>query len=594
MIKCIASENVPFKLYTISAGMIWYIAGEKASIVVQLNDGDYITIDIDENMRRIDKDGCTRIKKIKIFHKDDIYIVENFKVSKMIVDTYIANLNTIKSNSGAILCGCFDGMTINHQRLLKVASCFSNVVVFVDQGDITTTKHHSTSKFMYDTTTRINCVKSFLIDRKCSSIVVPRTESMAKSIEKGYNILKTKGNVMYVCGYDQSLYVDSKIKNIPVKTFFVDRINYKPEQNRPTVPLILKHLDLIDICDYPEESALWFSSTLCRNRREITRSLDALGIDYVKSGYTKNPLFYKMNSIDRYLCAPLQKYSRIYIKDTIGTPVLVNANYISQISSSMSRQCVILPGRSARVSDDSFILEWGKISEVIDRTGNVVKLFAYDYSDRDTVSCHWLGKLYNQGWYNNDAIAVFLAFIAPRVSKTMCYVGMRWCGQKLSYEDAFNNMKTLTFITRSYGSVVSHMVSLCAIHAMVSIGYTLEEIDKLLKEIISIDFGNIVSPEKNITYFTHKKFIGSMDKTALIKLADFNKTLDGIIVIDSLRSAYKETDNGRITYDDIKTHYKYHKSISYLGDSDNPLDKETKMIVSSAIFDSIMRTNRTL
>ena len=633
MNKCSKCKHCTgFDIYCKSSGVYWYIKTltDRCEVCVTIcySDGCTDSIECDTHiihtnpdtnpdtnptngLSLINIDTCRRIKSISLTYNKIEYIINNFRVTCKECE------ESSGYKSGCVVCGCFDGLTLKHNRLLRYASSFDKVIVYVDEGSVHDTKHHSHGKFVNSLKERIEAVRICLIQHKNNLDLIsvrPRVKKMSESIHEASNKLIDDGckDIYYVCGSDQAEYIDRKLPdgmtcyNIERNPISIDVIKSHP------FPNILNTLDISILNGYPKSHTSWFSSSIIRKQRSIKRTLDVLGID-IKPCVTRKCKNQNCNPIHLTSYIPfvtvfaLKGYSNAWNVldvrcrvDQMEKPIRLNPSLLSLLSG--ERLLVCLPGRSSFPTQSSICQEFRIGMDVIKHCEHrgVAKFVTVNYNDRSTTSGVWLNNMYNDPnglYYNDDACQIALGLFGPMFSSTLCRIGNKFYGEKIDISLAQDNLSKITILSRSLGSAMTHMISSAMYIMMTSIGYTRKEIIGLLSSVISLDMGNIVNPYDKLCRFTHIKFQGDKDVSAKEKLlmyrAEFPMSSTcKICHVKSLIDPYVIKHDHIKNYDrlpDHKIQYKHHMSLSYIGDSSLINDVNTINTIRSYIIDSVNR-----
>ena len=498
---CLSCDDCPFNIYYCASGIYWYIQSKKEQFdctIILYSDTYTITNKntVTSKILPLNIENKVQISKIVIRTIDRSYTVENFCV--------VCNVHKKSKLIACIVCGCFDGLTLNHNRLIKYALRLGPTIFFVDIGDTTDTKHNSLNKFMNSTQERIDAVKicasHHSLDKKCNGhypMVWPRSQSMTKCINKAFKYFKKEGfkNIYYVCGSDQMEYIRTKLPE-GVIAFGIERVptgihNIK----KPIFNKLFRELDICCITNYPKSYTSWFSSSTVRRSRELKRNMDILGIDTNNNSDTSNP-FNKQTITSKYDEFVQSGFNEDIVDvrmriDVMGDPIKINCKMLSMLNE--SRIVICLPGRSSKLSLSSICGEFTIGSDAIRVSGQIVRFFTVDYNDRSTESNVWIDNMIvNDGtYYNDNACKIMIAMIAPRFSSSLFRSNKKFYGKRIAFDKAREQLSKLTILARSLGTAMSHMISSAAASAMQSIGYTDNEIEELLELTLNINYVNL-------------------------------------------------------------------------------------------------------
>ena len=617
MFVCPSEKNIPFIVGT-SQSVYWFIKSASDKILYDVRiyysiHGELYdqTVNINNEYYPINLKHNKKLVKIFIEFSNETYCVENYKVIKVMNISYVSPTQLFTHNPNfscaSIICGCFDGFTQNHNRLIKNALSIGPVMIFVEVAEKSELKQRSSSAFIYGTQERMDAVKAFSAEickdkfHHSYSIVLPRIDSMKNSIKKANEYFLQKGfnRINYVCGSDQLEYIYSKIP-ANIKVLGIERVpTGRIFAYNVIFPKIINELHLLNLCKYPKSSLSWFSSSNVRRERSLIRSLDALGIDTGHTPSNKNLLYSFSNklSLQQFVCRGLKLTPSVKLcmrTDQYGFPIKINSNFISMFNE--SKVIIILPGRSHTTKSTSMCAEFSLCEKVIENN-TIAKMFDVEYTDTNTKTDVWLQELYkNDKFFNSDALNIMLDTLGPRFSSELFFSNGKFYGKKLGLETAKYRLNKLTILSRSLGGVMSHMISNAANASMEMIGYDSDDIKTLLECVYSVDFGNVINPTHPLCKFTHIKFIGSQDAQAKDKMSSYkcDKLSQSCTVhhVKTLQNPYIDTKEKNVSYDDIsekESTYKFHKSIAYLGNSYNEEDVNTCDLIKKTVIDSIQR-----
>uniref|UniRef100_A0A6C0J5F6 Uncharacterized protein n=1 Tax=viral metagenome TaxID=1070528 RepID=A0A6C0J5F6_9ZZZZ len=184
----------------------------------------------------------------------------------------------------------------------------------------------------------------------------------------------------------------------------------------------------------------------------------------------------------------------------------------------------------------------------------MTRLLIVDYKNKTTTSETWLNSIYKskQLYFNSDSLNIMCEIMAPRFSDNLrfCSQSHRFIGSKIDLIEAKYRLNKFTIISRSMGSIISHMIFFAAYKAMMDIGYSVLETMDLLSCVVSLDFGFIINPEDRLTYFKHYKFMGSNDIKAQEKLIKYK--LSSVSLNATMINVQTLIEPVKITSDGIK------------------------------------------
>ena len=626
--KCTKCQHcLLFDIYYAHAGVYWYIQSLvnlfQIKITIHTTDGFLIKEihDLPKNKKiSLGIDEKKKISKLTMDMPDLSFVVQKFNMICTKCSESICNSN---QTTGSIVCGCFDGLTLKHNRLLKYAVSLGSTIIYVDPGSQFDTKHHSSFRFMNSLKERMEAVRLCIIGHcerfglklKHSISIRPRYKKMRDSIQEAQQEFFKRGfnKIYYVCGSDQMEFIIRKRK-LPlgppdITPFDIERNPVEIEKiTKNNFPSILNRLDLSILSDYPLlTSDSWFSSTILRKYKALMKRLDQLGIDRPNDKQPTdkcNPLWKssKTSTLYEFLHVGFHnKWNELDIRTRIGKldqPLKLAPKMMRLVSD--IRMVLCLPGRSSKLSKSSICREFQIGLETIQQTGKQIRFFTVDYDSRDIPSMTWLKHMYaekNGLYFNQDACRIMMNVIAPRFSESLCRIKGRFYGQKISIKMAREKLSKLTIFARSLGTAMSHMISGAMECAMLAIGFTKEEVRDLIQLVVSLDFGNIVNPEHHLCKFCHVKFQGHLDDSAQKKLNEFlplrhRSPICEVQQIRTLEEPFIETPNGLKTFKTIPKHkipHKNHMSLAYIGKSDLKEDQETTEFIKKKIQKVINR-----
>jgi len=552
-------------------------------------------------------------------HNDLSFVVQKFHLSctKCFKSNHKFN-QTVGSSIGSIVCGCFDGLTLKHNRLLKYAVSLGSTIIYVDPGSQFDSKHHSTFQFMNSMKERMEAVRLCVIghNNKLNHTISirPRYKKMRDSIQEAQLEFSGLGykKIYYVCGSDQMEFIHRKLPSlgpVVVTPFDIERNPIEIEKiTKNNFPSILNRLDLSILSDYPLlTSNSWFSSTILRKHNSLVKKLDQWGIDLPTTRQSNN----KFNPLWKSTETPTlfeflhvgfhNNWNTADIRIRIGQldqPIKLAPKMMRLVSDTQMILC--LPGRSSKLSKSSICREFQIGLDSIQKTGKLIRFFTVNYNLRDIPSMTWLKQMYaekNGLYFNQDACRIMMNVIAPKFSHSLCRIKGRFYGEKMPTKMAIEKLSKLTIMARSLGTAMSHMISSAMECAMLEIGFTKEEVRVLIQLVVSLDFGNIVNPEYHLCKFRHIKFQGHLDDSAQKKLNEFlpiqrRSSTCEVHTIRTLEKPFIQTAIGLKTFETIPEHkipHKNHMSLAYIGESNLKKDQETVEFIKKKIKETINR-----
>lgn len=622
--------NTKFNIYFTGSGTYWWISGKEndiAYITLFYKDGNqlkskFIKMTLNDIPQCISYEENLMIYKMMITHNKTNYFIKDYELT---LEKQMKKRT--KKHRLVITCGSFDGLHNNHQRLLKFCYSLGDCIIYYDKGDI----KHSGAKYMFTEEERGDAIKMYLfhrsskrklnVDKLC--MVKPRTKTnIINQLMEIYEEYKDDYiDIYYVCGSDQGSYLKKKLaaKNCSIKVYMLNRMPINRKIGKVfTKPKIIDELNLAVSFNKKSINNFWGSSSDLRFFTRNNRLLNNLNID--KENNNINPSLIPDRSI-------YDVGTKYYIRvDGHGKPLKLNSDRLNSLAE--SDICIILPGRSARIHSDTICGEFNKISQACAIWGNIVNVICIKYHNTNTSSDFYLKKLYqitaNEALIDKldyetfkDAYNVFSKIIIPRINKNIVirfrnnkiyFIGFKFSNdinkRKKEMRNIGDRFRTLTFIARSYGTVICHILSILTKKYLLDFGLDDKEASKLCKEIRSIDIGNIVFNEINISNFYHVKFTHLEDKKAWEKLSirleyltknkqkqvtdsntNYYHTIAPINAIINTKTCKKELLKLKVSNED----WRYHKSIAYIGD--NSRSPSLKFIMNK-IEDAFSRSHK--
>ncbi len=596
------SSNL-FDLYALDGGIYWKIIPKQHGTLTLLNctkTFDVLNHLFDDMVIpgqniMINYDTSIRLDLITIKFNENEFYVNGFMIHSK------HNVNKLP---GFIMCGCFDGMTQRHQKLLKIGASIIEAngygCVFIDKGEAGEKKHHSEWGFMNNFDVRKNAVihvlsslfrKRLKMYKKTfknynNVIIKKRTCKWIDSIKYGINELKKKGvnKIYYVCGVDQMENFKNKMDDDirqQLSILAIERVS--PEENNTKSSYIVA--DYINISNKMAlESCIDFNS-LTRTCEMSTSSTNIRQIFKIKKHMNHINI---MRDIDmNYI---LQHITRVtfgneldcYIKTHQCKP---SSKFDMSTLTERSKIILYLQGRTVSqkdmdsVSSDSSSLLFMRFKQ-INQSYNPVFLII-NYKDRKTESKNILDQIYDSNfeYISKDAYSIATEIFGPFIfTRHFYFDGTKFHGERYSNDIIINNFKKFKIITRSMGSIIGHMVGYC-------LKLMVEDYD-ILKYIDEFDFGPVIGLENRFTFFNHIILINTKDTHALDRINyrhipdEFKDTKSVLYVYEPINEPFIVFPDGRKYYLKNKVGkdaaYIYHSCLSYFGYSES--DKSNKII----------------
>jgi hypothetical protein len=551
-----------FDIYAVNGGIYWKISiKQNGNLKIQNNGpgdiiynryvtrGEIIYINY-RNERRI------KILEI-IFNEKEFYINGFFLYSK-------SEENGIP---GFILCGCFDGMTLRHQVLLKIAaSTIKNRgygYIYVDEGEVGDIKHHSTSGFMNSYNSRTKIVSSVLsyfymnnfksARKNYTNIkILPRNKKWETLIKEAAEKLIKKGvtKIYYICGLDQVENFKRKHNTIKFP------LNYISKNNT----LYFMAIDRSPLGDIKSKSLFEFDRLYkLTNIYSLETSIDFKSLKSTYNLSTSSTQIreirkYKKN-IDSNIIHNMDKFKILSHLTSVVFEKKLDCtikNHQSQkpypfdltTLKEKNRIIIYLPGRTSNkdsdISYDSSSLIMARIKE--QKNDNNSTFLIVNYKDTKTETKQVIDKIYSNEfkYFNEDAFLIATELFGPFIFKSHFYYdGNKFHGIRYDINQIKENFRKITIITRSIGSIIGHMVSYCI---LLMIGSNIDK--NIIREIHQFDFGPVFGLDKRITYFKHFKIINTSDSHSIDRInykeipSEFIDNVSTLYKIDPIDDPY--------------------------------------------------------